>query len=39
MTTEADATLLAAGGKGDVGFGDKFAYEVDMSICFRPKRR
>jgi len=27
MTSEADAQLLAAGGKGDFGFGDKFAYE------------
>lgn len=27
MTTKADAQLLAAGGKGDFGFGDKFAYE------------
>src|SRR5215467_11614890 len=27
MTTEADAALLAAGGKGDFGFGDKFGYE------------
>ena len=27
MATEADAQLLAAGGKGDFGFGDKFPYE------------
>jgi hypothetical protein len=27
MTTEADAALLAAGGKGDFGFGDKFLFE------------
>lgn len=27
MTSEADAALLAAGGKGDPNFGDRFAYE------------
>jgi metallo-beta-lactamase class B len=27
MTSEADAVLLAAGGKGDPNFGDRFAYE------------
>lgn len=27
MTSEADASLLAAGGKGDPNFGDRFAYE------------
>lgn len=27
MTTEADSLLLAAGGKGDFGFGDRFPYE------------